>query len=136
MKNAMKKISAIAMAFTLLGSGTAVIKNVAPKFDNSITVSAASYHYDYDYWNHTKPGANDCFNNGSSGDKVKWIQCAINYGFGCKLDVDGSYGPLTKQAVREFQEYYNRYRGGSLDVDGIFGPQTRKAMCRVLGISA
>lgn len=49
MKNVIKKIAAAAMAFTLLGSGTAVIKNAAPKFDNSITASAASgYTYVYD----------------------------------------------------------------------------------------
>ena len=31
MKNILKKVSAIAMAFTLLGTGTAITKNVSPE---------------------------------------------------------------------------------------------------------
>ena len=41
MKNVIKKISAIALAFTLLGTGTAVTKIIAPQFDTAITASAA-----------------------------------------------------------------------------------------------
>ncbi len=44
MKNIIKKIAATAMAFTLLGAGTAVTKTIAPQFDNSITASAACSH--------------------------------------------------------------------------------------------
>ncbi len=44
MKNVIKKIAAVAMAFTLLGTGTAVTKTIAPQFDNSITASAACNH--------------------------------------------------------------------------------------------
>ncbi|MCR4639073.1 hypothetical protein [Ruminococcus sp.] len=40
MKNVLKKVSAIALAFTLLGSGTAVAKNVNPKLINTITANA------------------------------------------------------------------------------------------------
>ena len=43
MKNVIKKISAIAMAFTLLGVGTVVTKSVAPKSDNTLTACAYSY---------------------------------------------------------------------------------------------
>lgn len=42
MKNAIKKIVSVAMAFTLLGTGMAITKIIAPQFDNSITASAAS----------------------------------------------------------------------------------------------
>ncbi len=127
MKNAMKKISAIAMAFTLLGSGTAIINNAAPKFDNSITASAASPNYTCAYWNYTAPNSNACYNNGSSGSRVKWIQAALNYAmyWGTWLDVDGKYGNLTKQRVKDFQCMVNDYMGYHvLDVDGIYGPQT------------
>ena len=41
MKNVIKKISAIAMAFTLLSTGTAAIKTIAPQTVNTITASAA-----------------------------------------------------------------------------------------------
>ena len=42
MKNVIKKISAIAMAFTLLSTGTATIKTIAPQTVNTITASAAN----------------------------------------------------------------------------------------------
>ncbi|MBP5579081.1 MAG: hypothetical protein J6X56_06335 [Ruminococcus sp.] len=46
MKNVLKKVSAIALAFTLLGSGTAIAKNVNPKSVNTLTASAAcQYHH-------------------------------------------------------------------------------------------
>jgi len=42
MKNVIKKITAAAMAFTLLGAGSAVIKSAAPKTDNTIVANAAN----------------------------------------------------------------------------------------------
>ncbi|WP_303800301.1 hypothetical protein [Ruminococcus flavefaciens] len=42
MKKTLKKIAAVAMAFTLLGTGTTVTKTIAPQFDTSITAHAAS----------------------------------------------------------------------------------------------
>lgn len=41
MKNTLKKIASIAMAFTLLGTGTVVTKTISPKSDNILTASAA-----------------------------------------------------------------------------------------------
>ena len=41
MKTIIKKISAIAMAFTLIGTGTAITKTISPKSDTTITASAA-----------------------------------------------------------------------------------------------
>lgn len=43
MKNVIKKIASIAMAFTLLGTVTAVTKTISPKTDNSIVASAQAY---------------------------------------------------------------------------------------------
>jgi len=40
MKNVIKKIASIALAFTLLGTGTAVIQTISPKSDNTIVASA------------------------------------------------------------------------------------------------
>ena len=40
MNNIIKKVSAFAMAFTLLGTGTAIIHSFVPNFDNSITAYA------------------------------------------------------------------------------------------------
>ena len=43
MKNVIKKIAATAMAFAMLGTGTAITKTIAPQFDTAITANAASY---------------------------------------------------------------------------------------------
>ena len=40
MKNVIKKISALAMALTLLGAGTTISKAVEPNSDNTLTASA------------------------------------------------------------------------------------------------
>ena len=50
MKNIIKKISVIAMAFTLLGAGSTVAKTVSPKTDNTISASAASHEHNWKYW--------------------------------------------------------------------------------------
>ena len=50
---------------------------------------------------------------GSRGDAVRAVQSAFP-----TLEVDGTYGPKTEQAVREFQEMFGPA------VDGIVGPRT------------
>ena len=49
MKNIIKKISATAMAFTLLGTGITVAKTINPKFDTAITASACDCKPSYSY---------------------------------------------------------------------------------------
>ena len=44
MKNTFKKLTALAMAFTHLGTGTTISKAIAPKSDNTLTASAAGKH--------------------------------------------------------------------------------------------
>ena len=46
MKNVLKKISAITLAFTLLGTGTAATKNVSSKSDNTLVAYAACQYHD------------------------------------------------------------------------------------------
>jgi len=46
MKNMINKIASVAMAFTLLGAGTTVAKNVNPKSDNTLVASAACQYHD------------------------------------------------------------------------------------------
>ncbi len=55
------------------------------------------------------------------GEEVKELQSALN-GMGYTLDVDGTYGPATEAAVRDFQ------RTHGLDVDGKVGPATWAAL--------
>src|SRR5262245_18802765 len=48
--------------------------------------------------------------------RVKWVQTALNVlAAGPALDVDGAYGPLTIEAVKQFQ------RSNGLEVDGWAG---------------
>ncbi|GHU89493.1 hypothetical protein FACS1894217_12230 [Clostridia bacterium] len=58
---------------------------------------------------------------GSKGNDVKTLQTALNK-HGYKLDVDGSFGPLTDAAVRAFQ------KSKGLAVDGSVGPLTWGAL--------
>ena len=55
--------------------------------------------------------------------RVKWIQTALN-GLGTKppLDVDGEYGPLTKEAVLQFQ------KTNDLVADGWAGDLTHSSL--------
>lgn len=54
---------------------------------------------------------------GSKGDDVKNLQSTLN-AKGYSLDVDGSYGPKTQAAVKDYQSKNN------LAVDGVVGNQT------------
>lgn len=54
---------------------------------------------------------------GSVGDAVKSLQTSLN-NIGYKLDADGFFGPLTLNAVEDFQ------KSNGLVVDGIVGPNT------------
>lgn len=68
---------------------------------------------------------------GSSGKYVYNLQHALNRFYNeighAFLDVDGSFGPLTKQAVKDFQGSY------STSVDGVFGYFTRWRLTTYLG---
>lgn len=64
---------------------------------------------------------------GVSGDDVKRLQNGLNRVFnsyGRELAVDGDYGPLTEEVVKEFQ-----FRSGLL-MDGIVGPLTRAELLK------
>lgn len=129
MNNIVKRISAFAMAFTLIGAGSAIVNNVSSQFGGTaIIASAASYAKNYA--DHITPLESDCLKKGSSGDKVKWLQCAINKTGIAKLDVDGDFGANTEKAVKAFQQKYK------LTTDGKFGKNSLKKMKSVLGISS
>lgn len=58
-----------------------------------------------------------------TGNDVKWVQAALNLYGNYGLDIDGSFGPATRNATMQFQRSI-----GGLDVDGSFGPATRAKM--------
>ncbi|HPJ01765.1 MAG TPA: peptidoglycan-binding protein [Candidatus Limiplasma sp.] len=61
------------------------------------------------------------FKSGCMGNGVRELQTGLNK-LGGTLAVDGRFGPLTEQAVREFQ------RQQSLEADGVVGPRTWAAL--------
>lgn len=69
---------------------------------------------------------------GSRGPRVVSLQQTMNAWFPAypttPLTVDGSFGPATEAAVKEFQS-----RSG-LNADGVFGPATRSAFQQATGV--
>ncbi len=123
MKNVIKKIAATAMAFTLLGTGTTISKNISPNSLNTIIANAKTG--EWNYWDYPVPDYRKCYGYGSRGKSVKWIQCYMNFILDIDLAVDGIYGSKTKEAVKNFQKKVNNDLGRKeLSVDGIFGPET------------
>lgn len=59
---------------------------------------------------------------GTSGTDVEELQKILNsFGFYSEK-IDGSFGPVTEDAVKQFQKNYN------LEIDGLVGPQTIEKM--------
>jgi peptidoglycan hydrolase-like protein with peptidoglycan-binding domain len=59
---------------------------------------------------------------GATGPDVRWLQYLLVRRTLSYPDIDGIFGPKTKQGVEEFQKYEN------LAVDGIVGPHTWGAL--------
>lgn len=68
-----------------------------------------------------EPGGTAVIKPDSTGERVVQLQTAL-VAEGYQLSADGTYGPRTQAAVRDFQT-----RNG-LEVDGIAGPQTQAAL--------
>jgi peptidoglycan hydrolase-like protein with peptidoglycan-binding domain len=60
---------------------------------------------------------------GDSGPVVRWAQYRLVYRPLSYTDIDGIFGPKTKNAVEAFQQQ------AQLTVDGIVGPHTWAALC-------
>ena len=56
-----------------------------------------------------------------TGNDVKWVQ-AVLWRLGYDISIDGSFGPATRDVVKQFQADYG------LDVDGSCGPATRSKL--------
>ena len=102
---------ALTIATTL---GTALATGVVPTIGSMPTPAptpapSAPARAEYSY-----PGL---LSSGSRGDTVKKLQSALNTG-GAGLEVDGIFGPKTRQAVINFQT------NQGIGIDGVVGPQT------------
>lgn len=73
-----------------------------------------------------RPSGNPNLKSGSSGSGVSWLQTALNKANNAGLDVDGQFGPATKQAVINFQN------ANGLAVDGVAGPATINKLVEVI----
>ncbi|MFG2841037.1 peptidoglycan-binding protein [Streptomyces zaomyceticus] len=67
-------------------------------------------------------GTNSVLQETSSGADVKRLQRSLTAALGRTVEIDGSFGPSTAQAVRGFQS------SRSLTVDGVVGPATWTAL--------
>jgi hypothetical protein len=72
------------------------------------------------------PSAADVLKKGSTGDRVRALQRALNKVFSAGLDVDGEYGPKTVAAVKKLPAR------GKLREDGEYGPNSAKALKAML----
>lgn len=62
---------------------------------------------------------------GDKGAKVKELQKAL-VKLGHDLEIDGSFGPITEAALKEFQI------SKKLEADGVFGPKSKEALKRAI----
>ena len=62
----------------------------------------------------------------TTGNDVKWVQYQLNV-HGYKVDVDGSYGPASLSAIKQFQKDHG------LEVDGSCGPATQAELKKAPG---
>ena len=127
MKLKLKKIVIIVIVFityqniVILNANAA---NYTANYKNYTTPSSS----DYAYWN----GCKVVKSVGTTVSEIKWMQATLNYVIAykgvsaSKLDVDGSYGPLTRKACLAFQKKYG------LSQDGSFGKNTIAKMKNVL----
>ena len=92
-----------------------------------VLVVAALGFVGYRVLNNTSHAGTNCkgtnYSQGSSGQCVKDIQTLVNALDKTSLTVDGSFGPMTAQAVKSFQ----LSRGGAQD--GVVGPATWSLLC-------
>src|SRR5262249_3835002 len=58
----------------------------------------------------------------SNPEYIRWAQHSLNRMLGLRLPVDGVHGPMTRSAVRSFQQRHG------LPVDGVLGPGMAKAL--------
>lgn len=67
---------------------------------------------------------------GFAGEDVKWVQfelTRLGYNIGT-AGIDGKCGPITTQAIKDFQSRHKDLNGKQLVADGQAGPLTRGAM--------
>ena len=133
MNHISNRISALVMAFTLLGAGTAITQNIAPQLcNNSITAHAAVVDKtkDFELFASFKPTKvqlqERSLKVGICSKSVIWLKVALNHLMNAGLKTGSLYDKKTEAAVREFQKAYR------MKVNGIFGVKELDVMNRIL----
>jgi len=92
MKNILKKVSAFALALTLIGGSTAIAKNIDPKFDNAIVASAIK---PVSYWRYG----------------FSFFSATLYHKGGCKYFSDGD-----RYTGYKYEVYWGMHMGKNVDV--------------------
>ena len=94
---------------------------IRPDFSNTPTVTTNSTNPD----NYPACERDLVYNSTvETGNDVKWVQCILKH-LGYSIDIDGSYGPSSRDVIKKFQSAYG------LTVDGQCGPKTRAKLKEV-----
>lgn len=110
------------------------IINNAKKIGEAICEGVCDY-YNVKYIDsetaHDKPTTNNTTTNKTpTNNNIKNVQNWINKYY-AKIDIDGIYGPETKQGlVKALQKELNKQYDSGLVVDGIWGPKTREKVSK------
>lgn len=141
-----KSIIAIILCMWTLLSTTCVSVSAANYTTNFVRYSAPANSGDYAYWHASSKKV--VKSSSTTTNEIRWMQAALNYcrayeglSFKSTLDVDGSFGPASKEATIAFQRAVNVAINNrvlnisKLTVDGSFGPATIIAMKKVLNDS-
>lgn len=78
------------------------------------------------------PGGSPLLEKGSSGSRVLVLQRCLNAVISARLEEDGDFGDLTKDAVKKFQKGRKGKDGKALEVDGQYGKDSAWAMAEAL----
>jgi hypothetical protein len=132
----MRRVLAV-LGAVLMASGLGLVASASPAQAEYVTCNSWTTYYAFETRAqvvHTpsrgsQTGNNTCqLKQGDKGNAVKVLQRALKY---CRIHaniaVDGEFGPATKRAVLDMQDWANA-RGADLDEDGEFGPATRDWM--------
>lgn len=126
------RVRKIAAAVAVATAATAGGVAVAPSAQAATYKCTSTSLFYSDYSTRPTYGTNTQNTNctlryGDSGPGVAALQKAANLCYHQGLKVDGLYGPATRQAVINIQNFH-KYYGAYVPVDGIFGPYTSAAM--------
>jgi murein L,D-transpeptidase YcbB/YkuD len=132
----MRRLLAL-LGTVVMASGLGLVATASPARADYIHCTGYSTYYAFQTKSwvvHSPSRGKQSYNNtcqlkqGDKNDAVKVLQRALKY---CRIHanitVDGEFGPATKAAVKDMQDWANA-RGANLEEDGEFGPLTRDWM--------